>query len=230
MSDKMPSTRDSTQSLPQEVVTCLENARFLHLATCHEQTPHVSLMSYTYLPSTPFSPDPTIIMTTPPSSRKTTFLQANPRVSLLVHDWVTHRPPTLQSNEPIPIDSSESNPTESARWGMSSGLASLLYGLNSASLSRISVSINGMARILDDAESEAKWCKDRHKEQNTFGDMMDHGIANDPGVGDRSGGAGCYIDDQRVRVVVVDIKDGRISDWKGVVRDWSLEGVNGVVH
>jgi len=128
------------------------------------------------------------------------------------------------------IDSSDSNPTESARRGLSSGLASLLYGLNSASLSRISVSINGMARILNDAESEAKWCKDRHKEHNTFGDMMDHGIANDPRGEDTSGGAGCYIDDQRVKVVVVDIKDGRISDWKGVVRDWSLEGVNGVVH
>ena len=54
-------------------------------------------MSYTYLPSTPFDPYPTIIMTTNPSSRKTNHLMTNPRVSLLVHDWVSHRPPVRTS-------------------------------------------------------------------------------------------------------------------------------------
>jgi hypothetical protein len=40
-------------------------------------------MNYTYLPSTPYSPHPTIIMTTPPSSQKTHNLVSNPLVSLL---------------------------------------------------------------------------------------------------------------------------------------------------
>lgn len=30
--------------LPEEVSTCLKNARFLHLATCNGNIPHVSLM------------------------------------------------------------------------------------------------------------------------------------------------------------------------------------------
>lgn len=48
--------------------------------------PNVSLMNYTYLPSSPYSDSPVIIMTTNPASRKTTNIIANPNVSLLVHD------------------------------------------------------------------------------------------------------------------------------------------------
>jgi hypothetical protein len=55
----------------------------LHLATCANNVPHISLMNYTYLPTTPYSPHPTIIMTTPPSSQKTHNLESNPLVSLL---------------------------------------------------------------------------------------------------------------------------------------------------
>ena len=43
-------------------------------------------MNYTYLPSSPYSNYPVIIMTTNPASRKTINLVANPNVSLLVHD------------------------------------------------------------------------------------------------------------------------------------------------
>jgi len=73
---------------------------------------------------------------------------------------------------------------------------------------------------LDDGGAEATWCKERHKEHNTFGDMLDSGDVF--GSQDPSGGAGCYIDDQALRVVVVEIKDGRISDWKGTVKDWAV--------
>ncbi|CCF33813.1 pyridoxamine phosphate oxidase, partial [Colletotrichum higginsianum] len=75
-----------TATLPQEVVQCLENARFLHLATCTDNIPNVSLMNYTYLPSSDFSSTPVIVMTTNPASRKTQNLLSNPNVSLLVHD------------------------------------------------------------------------------------------------------------------------------------------------
>lgn len=51
--------------------------------------PNVSLMNYTYLPSSPYSDSPVIIMTTNPASRKTTNIIANPNVSLLVHDCRT---------------------------------------------------------------------------------------------------------------------------------------------
>lgn len=43
-------------------------------------------MNYTYLPSSPHSSAPVIVMTTNPASRKTTNIVANPNVSLLVHD------------------------------------------------------------------------------------------------------------------------------------------------
>lgn len=106
--------KQSVTSLPPEVVQCLENARFvrsqrrlrvfriciypyvsltdvvrppqLHLGTCTNNQPHVSLMNYTYLPSSPYSTEPTIIMTSNPSSKKANNLVENPNVSLLVHD------------------------------------------------------------------------------------------------------------------------------------------------
>lgn len=62
---------------------------------------------------------------------------------------------------------------------------------------------------------------------NTFDDraMASEGIlgtspAQTP-VGDS--GKSAYIEDEEVRVVVVKIKDGRISDWKGGVKDWVLK-------
>jgi hypothetical protein len=153
-------------------------------------------------------------MTTPPSSRKTSNLSSNPNVSLLVHDWVSHRPPSLAS-----ADAQLSvSPDRDLRG--TSGLASLLAGINSAALSSISVSINGTAHILEQGSEEAAWFKARHKEHNTFGDTVDNSDVF--GEDDSTAGAGCYIENQEVRVVVVDIKDGRISDFKGSTRDFSV--------
>src|ERR1700712_3347498 len=147
----------------------------LHLATCYKDEPHVSLMSYTYLSSTPYSAEPIIVLTTPPSSRKSMYLEANPKVSLLVHDWVSHRPPTLEA---------QLSTSPERALARTSGLASLLAGMNSAALSRISVSINGTAKILESASEEATWFKARHKESNAFGDAVD------------DTDAGCYIESQ----------------------------------
>lgn len=114
-------------------------------------------------------------------------------------------------------------------------MASLLYGLNSASISRISVSINGTAQFLPAGSEEEAWCKTKHKESNTFGDTGRSTGLFGEGTGDGDGGgAGCYIEGQDVRVLVVTILDGRISDWEGDVRDWSLgennqPTVNGVI-
>jgi len=203
----MPST------LPEEVVTCLGNARFLHLATSQNDCPHVSLMKYTYLPSTPFSNTPTIIMTTPLTSRKTLNLEANPRVSLLVHDWVSHRPPTLSSSP-----GANTSPERSS-------LANLLLGLNTASISRISISLNGTAQFLEAGSEEESWCKTKHKENNAFGEdgqtdpfgmMLGGGLT-------AAEGAGSYIEGEEVRVVLVKIKDGRISDWQESLQDFTVE-------
>lgn len=112
-----------------------------------------------------------------------------------------------------------------------SSLASLLLGINSASLSRISVTLNGEAEILQDGSDEANWCKARHKENNTFepgqSSVTDLGsgiFGGGNGTLDGDGGASCYIEGDANRVVVVKIMDGRIADWQGRVEDWVVEG------
>ena len=155
-------------------------------------------------------------MTTNPSSKKTINLVNNPRVSLLVHDWVSHRPPTTN---PDP-DRASSPPPQAPR----SSLASLLLNLNSSALSSISATINGIASLVERGTEEEKFYKETHLENNTFGDQAreergDFGSSH----GDQGdGGRGCYIEGEEVRVVAVQVKDGRIADWKGGVRDWSI--------
>ncbi|KAL8772084.1 MAG: hypothetical protein Q9209_002750 [Squamulea sp. 1 TL-2023] len=208
-----------SSTLPPEVETCLKNARFLHLATCDALYPHVSLMNYTYLPSTPYEPNPVIIMTTNPSSKKTLNLMNNPRVSLLVHDWVSHRPPTR-----VPDPTRESSPPPQATR---SSLASLLLNINTSALSSISATINGTARIIERGSEEEAWCKDRHLENNTFGDQVREeqgvfGAPQNPASTEGDGGASCFIEGEEVRVMLVGVKECRIADWKGGVKDWVI--------
>lgn len=143
----------------------------------------------------------------------------NPRVSLLVHDWVSHRPPTR-----APDPTREGSPPPQATR---SSLASLLLNINTSALSSISATINGEARILDGGSGEAKWCKEKHLENNTFDDQAreERGWLASPqdfsqSAGD--GGTSSFIANEEVRVVVVPVREGRIADWKGGVKDWTL--------
>lgn len=206
-----------------------KNSLQLHLSTCADNIPHISLMNYTYLPSSPYTTTPTIIMTTTPSSRKTLNLLENPRVSLLVHDWISHRPPTLQST---------ASPERPGLSDSSSPLADLLRNLNMSSLSRISTTINGTASLVPSNSEAEAWLKAKHLENNTFGPPQS---AQDPlslfsssptssrGAGafgrddaEADGGKSCYLEGEEVRVVIVNIKDGRIADWQGGYKDWEL--------
>ncbi|ROW13687.1 hypothetical protein VPNG_04571 [Cytospora leucostoma] len=215
--------RQVTASLPAEVVQCLENARFLHLATCTRDTPNVSLMNYTYLPSSPHSPVPVIIMTTNPASKKMSNLLTNSNVSLLVHDWVSHRPPTATSTA---RRLSGDNPVSPNR----SSLASLLLNLNTSAMSSISATINGAARVVPAGTDEERFYRQAHLENNTFdSDTAGFNPFGQPGAGAggagsaaEDGGRGCFVAGEEVRVIVVEIRDVRISDWKGNVRDWVL--------
>ena len=80
--------------------------------------------------------------------------------------------------------------------------------------------------MIEQGSEEEKWCKEKHLENNTFGDQAreERGFFGSapqaPTEGD--GGASCYIEGEEVRVVLVDVKEGRIADWKGGVKDWSL--------
>ena len=157
-------------------------------------------------------------MTTNPSSKKTLNLINNPRVSLLVHDWVSHRPPTRN-----PDPTREGSPPPQATR---SSLASLLLNINTSALSSISATINGEARMVQQGSEEEKWCKEKHLDNNTFGDQAreEQGFfgSTPHAQAGGDGGASCYIEGEEVRVVLVDVKEGRIADWKGGVKDWSL--------
>ncbi|KAH8662448.1 hypothetical protein BX600DRAFT_319628 [Xylariales sp. PMI_506] len=219
------SHKQTVTSLPSEVVQCLENARFLHLATCTDNQPHVSLMNYTYLPSSPYSTSPVIIMTTNPSSKKTNNLVENPNVSLLVHDWVSHRPPTQQRRL------SGGSPGPESR----SSLASLLLNLNSSAMSSISATINGTATLVAHGSEEERYYRDQHVENNTFDSEGGGGGApaafnREPQGGQEDGGLNCFVAGEEVRVIVVNIKDIRTSDWKGSIKDWVLEESQPVVN
>ncbi|KAF8854995.1 pyridoxamine 5'-phosphate oxidase [Acephala macrosclerotiorum] len=211
-----------SSTLPSEVAQCLQNARFLHLATCTNSFPHVSLMNYTYLPSSPYSSTPTIIMTTNPSSKKTLNLISNPHVSLLVHDWVSHRPPTTNRRGSA-NERSGSPPPEASR----SSLAALLLNLNTSAMSSISATINGEAKLVERGTDEERYYRESHLDNNTFSEGEDgQGQGAFWSESERQdGGRGMYIEGEEVRVVVVRITDGRVSDWKGGVRDWSLSGL-----
>ncbi|EXJ77605.1 hypothetical protein A1O3_09832 [Capronia epimyces CBS 606.96] len=209
--------------LPPEVSQCLQNSRFLHLATISATetdppTPYVSLMNYTFLPS--YREDgPVIIMTTNAQSIKAQNLLHNPKVSLLVHDWVSHRPPTASS---VAGARSGSPPAAATR----SSLASLLFNLNTSALSSISTTIAGEARFLEHGSEEEKWCKEAHLANNTFGDQARgedgmFGEALNP-----DGNSSSYIAGDDVRVVLVPVREGRTADWKGGVKDWGLVDVD----
>ena len=256
------------------------NLSQLHLATCTQNHPHVSLMNYTYLaPNTRPSPTqhsqlppgPTIIMTSNPSSKKTLNLLQNPTVSLLVHDWVSSRPPTTTTSTSSAAGAAAARDS-SPPGARASSLASMLMQLNSAAVSSISATLNGEAHVLAPGSEEERWCKEQHLANNTFSSQEDfvssrqghafgrrvmdqqRSLSLGPedalgvGVGEGDGGGagifgsspsdgragdggrGRYIEDEDVRVVVVRIRDGRISDWKGGVKDWAIseEGGEGV--
>jgi Pyridoxamine 5'-phosphate oxidase len=184
-------------------------------------------MNYTFLPggssdpTSPLPPYPTIIMTTNHQSLKTQNLLHNPHVSLLVHDWVSHRPPTTGGPGG---DRSGSPPAAATR----SSLASLLLNMNTSALSSISTTITGEAVFLEKGSPEEKWCKEAHLANNTFGEQAREeaglfgGQAPSAGAleGGGSGNSSCYIEGEDVRVVVVRVREGRIADWKGGVKDW----------
>ncbi|KAK0628223.1 hypothetical protein B0T17DRAFT_504922 [Bombardia bombarda] len=217
-----------TTELPPEVVQCLENARFLHLATCNDNIPHVSLMNYTYLPNSPYSDLPIIVMTTNPDSKKMNNLVANPHVSLLVHDWVSHRPSTTQQRR---MSGGAASPNPEQR----SSLASLLFNLNTSAVSSISATINGAARLVDSSSQEESFYRQKHLENNTFDTettlsaatasllRRESIVGNGGQQQEGDGGRGCFVAGEEVRVIVVGIRDVRIADWKGAVRDYHVE-------
>lgn len=179
-------------------------------------------MNYTYLPSSPYSPaEPVIVMTTNPASKKMASLMTNPHVSLLVHDWVSHRPPTTTSRR-LSGGASSVSPSRSS-------LASLLLNLNTSAMSSISATINGSARVVAAGTDEERFYRQAHLDNNTFDDDANAGFnpfgqpaGGQPASGTEDGGRECFVAGEEVRVIIVAMREVRISDWKGNVKDWEL--------
>jgi len=80
---------------------------------------------------------------------------------------------------------------------------------------------------LERGTDEEKYYKEAHLDNNTFTDGEQgqrNNLWNEREGGDCDGGRESFIEGEDVRVVVVRITDGRVSDWKGAVRDWTLTG------
>ena len=81
--------------------------------------------------------------------------------------------------------------------------------------------------MLDEGSEEERWCKERHLENNTFGDQAREerglfGVTPNAPQDEGDGGASCFIEGEEVRVVLVGVHEGRIADWKGGVKDWTI--------
>lgn len=130
------------QTLPDSVVKLLKSKRFVHLATCMNNIPHVSLMNYTY-----FSKEGNhlIIISTPTCTTKYKNMEANPNVSLLVHDWVA------------------SNPASGEEVGKRrNSLFELLTNINRSEISSVSVMLDGTAEIVDKNDKDYELFKSMH--------------------------------------------------------------------
>lgn len=101
--------------------------------------------------------------------------------------------------------------------------------MNTSALSSISATINGEAKLVEQGTEEEKYYKGEHLDNNTFGEGEQRNVWSER-EGDCDGGRESFIEGEDVRVVVVRITDGRVSDWKGAVRDWSLVGEEGGNH
>ncbi|QBM90594.1 Pyridoxamine 5'-phosphate oxidase [Metschnikowia aff. pulcherrima] len=114
-----------SSELPDSVVNLLKSKHFVHLGTCLNNVPHVSLMNYTYYSQ---GNSHFIIISTPIETTKFRNLTSNPRVSLLVHDWIT------------------SKLTETGRRN---SLYELLTNINKAETNSVSVMLDGEAAVVE---------------------------------------------------------------------------------
>lgn len=76
--------------------------------------------------------------------------------------------------------------------------------------------------MIEKGTEEERFLRELHLENNTFDDIGELRRVESRGVEQGDGGRSCWIDDEDVRVVLVQIQDGRISDWRGEVKDWSI--------
>lgn len=98
-------------------------------------------------------------------------------------------------------------------------------------MSSISATIGGAARLAPTGSDEEKFYVAQHLENNTFEDDGGSALFT-PAAAQGEADTSRFVAGEDVRVIIVDIKTVRISDFKGNVRDWALvptQAVNGTV-
>lgn len=173
------------RKLPRDVIDCLKSAKYLHLGTCVDNIPHVSLMNYILVPAGEGAEytsreEDCVVMTCSRQTKKFQNIIANPRVSLLVHDWSTRQQAT--------------NATD---------LTSLLSSLNAASLSKYSITLNGVAEII--TGPAAQYFK--QKMLNSLPETR------------------CYIEDDSA-MITVHFGSARIADKANNLEQWKSESAD----
>lgn len=115
-------------TIPENVINLLKSTRFVHLATSHNDVPHVSLMNYTYYKN---GDTHEVIISTPKTTTKYENMVHNPKVAILVHDWMSVKSKDDQLS------------------GRRNSLYEMLANINKNELGRVSVMMVGSAEIVD---------------------------------------------------------------------------------
>lgn len=76
---------------------------------------------------------------------------------------------------------------------------------------------------------EERYYRQQHLENNTFEEVDIQPFQQNNGPV-QDGGRNCFVAGEEVRVVSVDIRDVRISDWKGTVRDWEIVPTENLIN
>lgn len=79
--------------------------------------------------------------------------------------------------------------------------------------------------MVERGTEEEKYLRGRHLENNTFEPGEQAGMMRRESMSRETGDGGrvAFVEGEDVRVLVVRIRDGRVADWKGGVRDWKLD-------
>ena len=141
--------------LTPSITNLLSHSSLLHLATCSDNIPHVSLMNYTFIE--PNEEDSSsniallknsrnlVLVATPKNTQKYENLQKNGKCSILVHDWVANG---NQVNE--------------------NSVLKLLYSINQSEVGDMSVMLDGhvVKFLLDSTSEEYEFFKNLHLKKN----------------------------------------------------------------
>ncbi|CDK29137.1 unnamed protein product [Kuraishia capsulata CBS 1993] len=197
---------------PESVLSLLKKARFVHLATCKDGFPHVSLMNYTYINAHDAfgaSPHPIIALSTHTGTQKYENIYSNPHVSLLVHDWVTANSiykEAIDEEEEEQEEQEEPGSHNSSRNGSISSTApskllQMLQGLNQNELSSVSATLAGEATILLQPSEEKAYYKRKMLHANPDAKL--------------------YIDGDDVAIILVSLTKSRVADIQNNVSEYS---------